>query len=183
LNSASLKANAWHHRTDALSSVGAFLGKRGILRGGGKWTMLDPVAAGVVSGFILRAAVVICWNSVKEVLDTSLAPSQLDAIQALALKFPEIFNIHKIRTRRIGFYVAVEAHIVLDGGLTLERAHDIATVLEGKLKRLLGQNALITLHTEPHEPAGEHGNTRTQSTQSKKHGGENDDDARRSKRP
>ncbi|MDR1621894.1 MAG: cation diffusion facilitator family transporter, partial [Synergistaceae bacterium] len=65
LNSASLKANAWHHRTDAMSSVGAFLGIGGSLLGGGKWTMLDPVAAVLVSVFILRAAVVIFWNSVK----------------------------------------------------------------------------------------------------------------------
>jgi cation diffusion facilitator family transporter len=152
LNSSSLKANAWHHRTDAMSSIGAFLGIGGSLLGGGQWAILDSVAAVLVSVFILRAAVAIFGNSVKEVLDTSLAPSQLDAIKALALEFPEIFDIHKIRTRRIGFYVAVEAHIVLDGGLTLKRAHDVATELEDKLERLLGRNALITLHTEPPEP-------------------------------
>jgi cation diffusion facilitator family transporter len=161
LNSSSLKANAWHHRTDAMSSVGAFLGIGGSLLVGGKWAILDSVAAVLVSVFILRAAVVIFWNSVKEVLDTSLAPSQLDAIKALALEFPEIFDIHKIRTRRIGFYVAVEAHIILDGDLTLKRAHDIATVLENELEGLLGRNALITLHTEPCELAGEHGHAKT----------------------
>jgi cation diffusion facilitator family transporter len=154
LNSSSLKANAWHHRTDAMSSVGAFLGIGGSLLGGGRWTILDSVAAVLVSVFILQAAVVIFWNSVKEVLDTSLAQAQLDSIKALALEFPEIFDIHKIRTRRIGFYVAVEAHIVLDGGLTLKRTHDIATVLEDKLEHLLGRNALITLHTEPCEYEG-----------------------------
>ncbi|MDR1977783.1 MAG: cation diffusion facilitator family transporter [Synergistaceae bacterium] len=152
LNSSSLKANAWHHRTDAMSSVGALLGIGGSILGGGKWAVLDPVAAVLVSVFILHAAVSIFWNSIKEVLDTSLAPSQLDSIKASALAFPEIFDIHKIRTRRIGFYVAIEAHIVLDGGLTLKRAHDIATIFEERLKRLLGGNALITLHTEPYEP-------------------------------
>ncbi|MDR2179965.1 MAG: cation diffusion facilitator family transporter [Synergistaceae bacterium] len=154
LNSPSLEANAWHHRTDAMSSVGSFLGIGGSLAGGGQWAILDSAAAVVVSVFILRAGAGIFGNSVKEVLDTSLAPSQLDSIEKLALEFPEIFDIHKIRTRRIGFYVAVEAHIVLDGNLTLKRAHDIATVLEDKLEHLLGRNALITLHTEPHEPSG-----------------------------
>ncbi|MDR2136655.1 MAG: cation diffusion facilitator family transporter [Synergistaceae bacterium] len=151
LNSESLKANAWHHRTDAMSSVGAFLGIGGGFVGGEKWTILDPVAAILVSIFILHAAVSIFWNSIEEVLDTSLAPSQVDSIKEAALEFPDIFDIHKVRTRRIGFYVAVEAHIVLDGRLTLERAHDVATALEFKLESLLGRNALITLHTEPYE--------------------------------
>jgi cation diffusion facilitator family transporter len=159
LNSASLKANAWHHRTDALSSVGAFLGIGGglvgdSLVGGAKWAILDPVAAVLVSVFILHAAVSIFWNSIEEVLDTSLAPSQVDAIKEAALTFPEIFDIHKVRTRRMGFYVAVEAHIMLDGRLTLDRAHDVATALEFKLENLLGRNALITLHTEPYELRG-----------------------------
>jgi cation diffusion facilitator family transporter len=154
LESASLKANAWHHRTDAMSSVGALLGIGGGFVGGGKWTILDPVAAVLVSVFILYAAVSIFWNSIEEVLDTSLAPSQVDAIKEAALEFPEIFDIHKIRTRRIGFYVAVEAHIVMDGRLTLEWAHDVATALECKLENLLGRNALITLHAEPYELKG-----------------------------
>ncbi|MDR1379840.1 MAG: cation diffusion facilitator family transporter [Synergistaceae bacterium] len=152
LNSASLKANAWHHRADAMSSVGAFLGIAGGFVGGEKWVILDPVAAVLVSVFILHAAVSIFWNSIEEVLDTSLAPSQVDAIKEAALDFSEIFDIHKVRTRRIGFYVAVEAHIVLDGHITLVQAHDVTTTLECKLEDLLGRNALITLHAEPYEP-------------------------------
>ncbi|MDR2522272.1 MAG: cation diffusion facilitator family transporter [Synergistaceae bacterium] len=151
LQSPSMKANAWHHRTDALSSVGALLGIGGSLLGGPDWAVLDPVAAVVVSVFILHAAVTIFWHSIGEVLDTSLAPSQVDAIKAAALKFPDIRDIHKVRTRRIGFYVAVEAHIVLDGRMSLKRAHDIASNLETELENLLGRNALITLHTEPSE--------------------------------
>jgi cation diffusion facilitator family transporter len=115
LNSMSIQANAWHHRTDALSSVGSLLGIGGSLAGGGKWTVLDPVAAVVVSVFILHAALSIFWNSIREVLDTSLAPSQVESIRKTALEFPEIFDIHKIRTRRIGFYAALEAHILLNG--------------------------------------------------------------------
>jgi cation diffusion facilitator family transporter len=151
LESASLQASAWHHRSDAMSSVGALLGIGGSLAGGGKWTILDPVAAVVVSVFILHAAVSIFWNSIREVLDTSLAPSQVEAIRETALEFPEIFGIHKIRTRRIGFYAALEAHILMDGELSLRRSHDIATSLEERLKSLLGKSALITLHTEPFE--------------------------------
>lgn len=154
LNSMSLQANAWHHRSDAMSSVGAFLGIGGSLVGGEKWTILDPIAAVAVSLLILHAAVAIFWNSIKEVLDTSLAPSQVELIKDAALECDGIFDIHKVRTRRIGFYVALEAHILLDGGMTLEKAHDIATVLEEKLKKTLGQNALITLHTEPFQRYG-----------------------------
>jgi cation diffusion facilitator family transporter len=152
LNSVSLQANAWHHRTDAMSSVGSLLGIGGSLAGGGKWTVLDPVAAVVVSVFILHAAVSIFWNSIREVLDTSLAPSQVESIRKTALEFPEIFGIHKIRTRRIGFYAALEAHILLNGDLSLRRTHDIATSLEERLQTLLGKSTLITLHTEPYEP-------------------------------
>jgi cation diffusion facilitator family transporter len=154
LNSASLQANAWHHRSDAMSSVGALLGIGGSLAGGGKWAILDPAAAVVVSVFIFHAAISISWNSIREVLDTSLAPSQVESIRTTALEFPEIFGIHKIRTRRIGFYAAVEAHILLDGGLSLRRSHDVATSLEERLKTLLGNSALITLHTEPYEKNG-----------------------------
>jgi divalent metal cation (Fe/Co/Zn/Cd) transporter len=75
----------------------------------------------------------------------------VEAIRKTALEFPEIFDIHKIRTRRIGFYAALEAHILLDGELSLRRSHDIATSLEERLKVLLGKSALITLHTEPYE--------------------------------
>ena len=149
LGSPSIEANAWHHRSDAFSSVGALLGIGGSLLGGEEWAVLDPIAAVIVGFFILYAAVSIFWNSVKEVLDTSLAPSQIELIRHSALDFPEICDIHKIRTRRIGFYVAVEAHIVLDGEMSLRKAHDIASALESRLKKLLGSNALITLHTEP----------------------------------
>ncbi|MDR1874900.1 MAG: cation diffusion facilitator family transporter [Synergistaceae bacterium] len=154
LNSSSLIANAWHHRSDAFSSLGALLGIGGSVLGGEGWTVLDPVAAVVVSFFILYAAVAIFWNSIREVLDTSLAPSQVELIRATALDFPEICDIHKIRTRRIGFYVALEAHIVLDGGMSLDKAHDIATALEKKLQTPLGSGALITLHTEPAKLSG-----------------------------
>ncbi|MDR3230223.1 MAG: cation diffusion facilitator family transporter [Synergistaceae bacterium] len=149
LNSPSLRANAWHHRSDAFSSCGALLGIGGSILGGEKWTVLDPVAAVIVSFFILYAAVSIFWNSIREVLDTSLAPSQVERIRRMALEFPEICDIHKIRTRRIGFYSALEAHIVLDGGMSLRNAHDIATALEKRLNGPLGSGALITLHTEP----------------------------------
>lgn len=149
LNSPSIEANAWHHRSDAFSSIGALLGIGGSLAGGGNWTVLDPIAAVIVSFFILYAATTIFWNSVKEVLDTSLAPSQIELIRKTAMDFPEICDIHKVRTRRIGFYVAVEAHIVLNGEMSLRKAHDVASMLEEKLKKLLGHTALITLHTEP----------------------------------
>lgn len=149
LGSPSIEANAWHHRSDAFSSIGALLGIGGSLLGGENWAVLDPIAAAVVGVFILYAAVTIFWNSVKEVLDTSLAPSQVELIRKTALDFPEICDIHKIRTRRIGFYVAVEAHIVLNGEMSLRKAHDIASALEGRLKTSLGSGALITLHTEP----------------------------------
>jgi cation diffusion facilitator family transporter len=155
LKSPCMEANAWHHRTDALSSVGAFMGIGGSILGGDSWAILDPITAVLVSVFILHAAVSISWNSIKEVLDTSLTPFQVESIKEAALDFPDIFNIHKVRTRRIGFYVALEAHIIMDGRLTLKRAHEIATALEHKLERLLGRSALITLHTEPDESSND----------------------------
>ncbi|GHV33775.1 cation efflux system protein [Synergistales bacterium] len=151
LNSPSLEANAWHHRSDAMSSVGALLGIGGSLIGGDKWAVLDPAAAVLVSTFILHVAVSISWDSIKDVLDTSLAPEQLSLIERAALTFPEIMDIHKIRTRRIGFYAAIEAHILMDGNLSLKRSHDVATALEDGLKVILGKHSLITLHTEPYE--------------------------------
>ncbi|GHV46715.1 cation efflux system protein [Synergistales bacterium] len=151
LDSPSLKANAWHHRSDAMSSVGALLGIGGSIVGGDKWAVLDPIAAVLVSAFILYAAISISWGSIKDVLDTSLAPEQLNLIERTALAFPEILDIHKIRTRRIGFYAALEAHILMDGKLSLKRSHDVTEALEDSLKAILGKRSLITLHTEPYE--------------------------------
>jgi cation diffusion facilitator family transporter len=150
IDSASLRANAWHHRSDALSSMGALLGIGGSLAGGERWAVLDPAAAVAVSAFVLYAAASLFWDSVREVLDTSLGASRLDWIGKTALAFPEIFEIHQVRTRKIGFYVAVEAHILRDGRLSLKRAHDVASALEEHLRAVLGRNALITLHTEPY---------------------------------
>ena len=151
LKSPSLEANAWHHRSDAMSSVGALLGIGGSLIGGDGWAVLDPLAAVLVSAFIIHVSISISWDSIKDVLDTSLAPEQLSLIERTALCFPEIKDIHKIRTRRIGFYAAIEAHILMDGELSLKHSHDVATTLENSLKSILGKHSLITLHTEPYE--------------------------------
>ena len=149
LESSALTANAWHHRSDALSSIGTAVGIGGAVLLGGRWTVLDPLASIVVGAMLLGVAWKILRPSMGELTDESLPAATEDEIMDILRSEPGVTEPHNLRTRRIGNRIAVEAHIRLDGALTLREAHDRTSEIERKLKERFGQEALITLHMEP----------------------------------
>lgn len=149
LNSQSVVANAWHHRSDALSSIGVALGIGGALVLGDNWRVLDPVAAVVVSIFIIRVSVQLVKPCIDELMEKSLSPEVENEIVEIALSCDSVKSPHHLRTRKIGNHIAIDIHVMLDGNMTLTEAHDIVSVLEKKYKERFGKNSYICVHFEP----------------------------------
>ena len=149
LNSPAVVANAWHHRSDALSSIGAAIGIGGAILLGERWAVLDPLASIVVGGMLLKVAWDLLKGSLGELTDESLPARDESEIVDLITSFPDVSEPHHLRTRHIGNRVAIEIHIRMDGDLPLKEAHDTVTAIERKLKERFGPETLITIHMEP----------------------------------
>ena len=149
LNSQAVIANAWHHRSDALSSIGPAIGIGGAILLGDHWRVLDPVAAVVVSFFIMKVSVRLLIPCVDELLEKSLPEDVEKEIEQTVLSFPGVSQPHHLRTRRIGNYYAIELHVRMDGKITLEEAHSTATAIENKLKEMFGKGTHVGIHVEP----------------------------------
>lgn len=142
-------ANAWHHRSDALSSIGTAIGIGGAFLLGERWCVLDPLAAIVVSIFIIRVAIQLLVPCINELLEKSLPPEVEEEIEQTILSFPGVCSPHHLRTRRIGNHFAMEVHVRMDGHLSLEEAHRKATEIEIELRRRFGNDTHIGIHVEP----------------------------------
>ena len=149
VNSQAVEANAWHHRSDAFSSLGTSLGIGGAIFLGTRWRVLDPIAAVVVSFFIIHIAIKLLIPSLEELLEKSLPREVENRIKSIVLSFPEVSNPHQIRTRQIGSYYAIEMHIVMNGDLTLYEAHRVTEDIEDKLREVFGKRTHIGIHVEP----------------------------------
>ena len=149
LNSQAVIANAWHHRSDAFSSIGTLVGIGGAIFLGEKWRILDPIAAIVVSAFIIKVAVDLIKPCVDELLERSLPAETESRILDIIASFPEISSPHHLRTRRIGNHIAIEVHLRMDGRMTLDDAHAAATDVENRLKEEFGPDTHIGIHMEP----------------------------------
>ena len=149
LNSPAMVANAWHHRSDALSSIGAAIGIGGAILLGERWAVLDPLASIVVGGMLMKVAWDLLKGSLGELTDQSLSADEQHEIVSIITSFADVSEPHNLRTRRIGNRIAIEFHIRMDGNLTLTAAHEQATAIEHKLKARFGQETLVTIHMEP----------------------------------
>ena len=149
LHSPALVANAWHHRSDALSSIGTLLGIGGAIWGGAKWRILDPLAAVVVSFFIARVAVKILHGTINELLEHSLPVSIENEIREIILSVDGVSAPHHLRTRRIGYNSAIDVHIRMDGDLSLKAAHLSTSVVEQRLKQRFGAGTYVSIRIEP----------------------------------
>mgnify|MGYP006316090227 FL=1 len=149
LNSNALMANAWHHRSDALSSIGTLLGISGAMFLGEKWRVLDPIAAFLVSIFILKVAIELTKASLEELLEKSLPKKTQEKILNIIHSFPEVKSPHNLRTRHIGSNIAIEFHIRMDGNLSLNEVHEITKRMENALKAEFGPLTHIGIHMEP----------------------------------
>ena len=149
LESPAVIANAWHHRSDALSSIGAAAGIGGALLLGQKWAVLDPLASIVVGGMLVKVAVDLLKSSTGELTDMSLPEETEREIEEIICSYPEVTEPHNLRTRRIGNRIAIEVHVRMRGDMTLREAHDIVTAIEHRIKDRFGSATLVTIHMEP----------------------------------
>lgn len=149
LNSPAVQANAWHHRSDALSSLGTLLGIGGAILLGDRWTVLDPLAGLIVSFFILHVAWSLLRQGVDELLEASLPDDVEKEIMDIVTSFSDVCDPHHLRTRRIGSRYAIEVHIRMDGSIPLATAHARTYEIERALKAHFGERTHITIHVEP----------------------------------
>lgn len=149
LGSSSVVANAWHHRSDALSSIGTAIGIGGAIFLGEQWRILDPIAAVIVSLFIIKVAVELFKPCIEELLERSLPAEMEQKILDIILSTPQVSSPHHLRTRRIGSYIAIEVHIRMDGQTSLSEAHQVASDIERRLKAEFGESTHIGIHMEP----------------------------------
>ncbi len=148
-NSQALEANAWHHRSDALSSVGTALGIGGAILLGGQWAVLDAVAAVIVSVMIIQTAARLLRQASGELLEESLPKETEDRITGVVCRDKAVRDVHNLHTRKIGSNIAIEMHLRLPGELTLTEAHHHASAIEQALREEFGTATHIMLHMEP----------------------------------
>ena len=149
LDSQALVANAWHHRSDAFSSIATAVGIGGAILLGQRWTVLDPLASVVVSLMLVKVAYNLLRTSASELTESSLSADIEREIEDIICSFPDVSEPHNLRTRRIGNRFAIEAHVRMDGNIPLTAAHDRATAIEDALRKRFGKQTHVTIHMEP----------------------------------
>ena len=149
-------ANAWHHRTDALSSIGSGLGIGGAILLGDAWVVLDPIASVVVSIFILIAAIRILRDALDELLEHSLSDEVQQKIRCIVAEDKAVCELHNLRTRKVGNRYAIEMHLRMPGSTTLYEAHRHSMQLEQRLKQEFGPLTHTAIHIEPTKVNGQY---------------------------
>ena len=149
VQSPSVIANAWHHRSDALSSLGTLAGIGCAYFLEDKWRIADPVAALVVAIFIFKIAFDLIRTGLGELLEQSLPADVEEEILHIVTANPEIREPHNLRTRRIGASIAIEVHVRMDGQMTVEHSHDLTVEIERRLRERFGEGTMIAIHVEP----------------------------------
>ena len=149
LESKAVIANAWHHRSDALSSVGAAIGIAGAIFLGDRWTVLDPLASILVGAMLIKVAWDLLGPSIGELTEQSLPEETEKEILDLVQSVEGVSDPHNLRTRRIGNHIAAEVHIRLDGSMPLREAHEKASAIERLFRDRFGAESHIIIHMEP----------------------------------
>jgi cation diffusion facilitator family transporter len=149
VNSQAVIANAWHHRSDAFSSIGTALGIGGAIVLGSHWAVLDPIAAIIVSFFIIRMAYQLVRQAMGELTEQSLPDDVEDEIIKIAESEEGVSGLHHLQTRKIGNEIAIDMHVRMPGEMSLYDSHQHATNIEHKLKDRFGEQTHVGLHVEP----------------------------------
>jgi len=150
IQSISMEADAWHHRSDALSSVGTFIGILGAKLG---FTILDPITTIIVSLFIIKVAVKFYIKSVKELVDTSADDDTLIKIRKEVLKISGVEKIYKLKTRCFGSKLYVDIEIYVDSKISVEEGHTIATKVHDHIENKFKNIKHCMVHVEPFYPS------------------------------
>lgn len=144
-----LVTNAWHHRSDAVSSVGAALGIGGALLLGERWAVLDPIAGVVIGAMLVKTSIDLVRGSMDDLTDGSLPEEMEHEILQIINSVPDVIDPHNLRTRRIGNHIAIEVHIRMSGATPLHEAHERASLIESKLRERFGSHTHVSVHMEP----------------------------------
>lgn len=147
--SPAIVTNAWHHRTDALSSIGSAIGIAAAIMFGGRWVVMDPVVCCMISIFIIIIAVKMALPALNELTEASLPDDIEEEMQEIIRSVPGVENVHAMKTRSIGPNYIVESHIVVRPDMSVADAHAITAVAEERLRARFGQKTQISLHVEP----------------------------------
>lgn len=142
-------ANAWHHRSDALSSIGSLIGIGGAIILGSKWTILDPIVSCAISIAIIIVAFRMAMPSIAELLEASLPEEIENQITATASAVEGVRDLHELKTRRNGISFIIDAHMTVDPDISIVEAHNIATRVEEALRAKFGSETQINIHMEP----------------------------------
>ena len=142
-------ANAWHHRSDALSSLGTLAGIGCAYFLGEGWRIADPIAALVAAAFIFRIAFGLIRSGLGELMERSLPPETEEEILRIVTADPAVREPHNLRTRRIGASIAVEVHVRVDGDMTVRQSHALTEEIERRLRERFGEGTMIAVHVEP----------------------------------
>ncbi len=153
INNNAVVANAWHHRSDAFSSIGTMVGIGGAIFLGDKWTILDPLAGVIVSFFIVNVSIKLALPSIKELLEVALPEDVEKEIIEIIHQTKGVKDYHRLKTRKIGNAYAIDVHVKMDGAMSLTESHDIATEIEQKLYGKYGKKTHISIHAEPYRPS------------------------------
>lgn len=149
IDSPSVIANAWHHRSDALSSLGTLAGIGCAYFLGEKWRIADPIAALLVAVFIFKIALDLIRTGLGELLEKSLPADVEQEILSIVTANPEVREPHNLRTRRIGASIAIEVHVRVDGAMSVAHSHALTVDIEHRLRARFGAGTMIAIHVEP----------------------------------
>lgn len=149
LESPSVVANAWHHRSDALSSIGALIGIGLAYFLGEEWRIADPIAEIVVAALIVNVSIDLCRTALAELLEKSLPRAVEEEILQIISATPNVYNPHNLRTRRIGADIAIEVHIRVEGSMSVYDSHEISKEIERALRERYGEHTAVAIHIEP----------------------------------
>jgi cation diffusion facilitator family transporter len=146
--SSALKANAWHHRTDAISSIPVLLAVTATLIDP-RLAFLDPIGAVVVSAFIIKVGLQILFTNINDLLDTGVSKEKIKDIEQLILTQENVKGVHKLRTRKLANYIYIDLHLEVDGNLTVTQGHDISENVKQNLLKNNSKIIDVMVHLEP----------------------------------
>lgn len=149
LNSSSVIANAWHHRSDAFSSIATLIGVSLSFFLGENWRILDPIASVVIALFIAGSAISIIRPSLRELLEVSVSPELVERLQKTVYGVEGVSCMHNLRARRNGHLYVVDMNVHVDPNLSIAEAHHISDEIEKRIKKMLGGHSIIYVHVEP----------------------------------
>lgn len=153
VGSQSLRANAYHHRSDAVSSIATLAGISAAYFLGDSWRILDPIASMLIAVFIAVSAIQICLPAINELLEKSLSPSRIDKVESIIEGVAGVKAFHRLRTRRNGHSVIIDVHIKVDPDITVSAGHDIASAVENALHEEFDNDIITNIHVEPFRPS------------------------------